>query len=87
MLLKFKTNVCFFKGKDLTKKDFFSLSAQYKNKMRELFQKLKMKLLRMNKTKKSEAVCEKFVFPLFSLRSTLMKYFEVLLRKKKKEKL
>lgn len=82
LLLKFKTNVCFFNDRDLTKKNFFfPLSTQCKNKNCELFQKLKMKLLRMNKNKKSEAVCEKCVFPLFSMHSTLMT--KILLRKKK----
>lgn len=63
-MLKFKTNVCFFKDRDLTKKRLFcSLSTQCKNKKCELFQKLKMKSLRRNK--KSEAVFEKCFSSLF----------------------
>lgn len=68
----------FFQGQRFNKKRHFSsLSRQCKNKKCELFQKLRMKILRMNK--KSEAVFEKCFSSLF-----YAQYFDdqILLRKK-----
>lgn len=68
----------FFQGQRFNKKRHFSsLSRQCKNKKCELFQKLRMKILRMNK--KSEAVFEKCFSFLFCAQ-----YFDdqILLRKK-----
>lgn len=68
----------FFQGQRFNKKRHFSsLSRQCKNKNCELFQKLRMKILRMNK--KSEAVFEKCFSSLF-----YAQHFDdqILLRKK-----
>lgn len=70
----------FFQGQRFNKKELlFFCQHNRRIKKCELFQKLKIKLLRMNKTK-LESLSEKFVFPLFSVHTTLMA--KIQLRKK-----
>lgn len=70
----------FSQGHRFNKKELlFFCQHNRRIKKCEVFQKLKSKLLRMNKTK-LEALPEIFIFPLFCVHTTLMAKF--LLRKK-----